>query len=131
MARTFEYVLHFVECDTVTVSPNQIIIIIVRDMLHTGACAIAALLTCLHLQIQHRFLQEHETNSSQRLETSDNIVQTGSKLIDFQPFSVVVGIKGGCSRHKQISTSHLKLFCHARLNSDGSANQGIDIASVS
>ena len=29
MARTFEYVLHFVGCDTVTVSPNQIIIIII------------------------------------------------------------------------------------------------------
>ena len=28
-ARTFEYVLHFVGCDTVTVSPNQIIIIII------------------------------------------------------------------------------------------------------
>ena len=26
-ARTFEFVLHFVGCDTVTVSPNQIIII--------------------------------------------------------------------------------------------------------
>ena len=29
MARTFEYVLHFVSCVTVTVSPNQIIIIII------------------------------------------------------------------------------------------------------
>ena len=29
MARTFEFVLHFVECVTVTVSPNQIIIIII------------------------------------------------------------------------------------------------------
>ena len=29
MARTFEYVLHFVRCVTVTVSPNQIIIIII------------------------------------------------------------------------------------------------------
>ena len=29
-ARTFEYVLHFVGCDTVTVSPNQIIIIIIK-----------------------------------------------------------------------------------------------------
>ena len=28
-ARTFEFVSHFVECDTVTVSPNQIIIIII------------------------------------------------------------------------------------------------------
>ena len=28
-ARTFEYVLHFVGCDTVTLSPNQIIIIII------------------------------------------------------------------------------------------------------
>ena len=28
-ARTFEYVLHFVGCDTVTVSSNQIIIIII------------------------------------------------------------------------------------------------------
>ena len=27
MARTFEFVLHFVRCVTVTVSPNQIIII--------------------------------------------------------------------------------------------------------
>ena len=27
MARTFEYVLHFVRCVTVTVSPNQIIIV--------------------------------------------------------------------------------------------------------
>ena len=31
MARTFEYVLHFVRCDTVTVSPNQIIIIIINN----------------------------------------------------------------------------------------------------
>ena len=31
MARTFEYVLHFVRCATVTVSPNQIIIIIIID----------------------------------------------------------------------------------------------------
>ena len=29
MARTFEFVLHFVRCVTVTVSPNQISIIIV------------------------------------------------------------------------------------------------------
>ena len=29
MARTFEFVLHFVGCVTVTVSPNQIIIIII------------------------------------------------------------------------------------------------------
>ena len=28
-ARTFEYALHFVGCDTVTVSPNQIIIIVI------------------------------------------------------------------------------------------------------
>ena len=28
MAHTFEFVLHFVRCDTVTVSPNLIIIII-------------------------------------------------------------------------------------------------------
>ena len=28
-AHTFEFVLHFVRCDTVTVSPNQIIIIII------------------------------------------------------------------------------------------------------
>ena len=32
MARTFEFVLHFVECVTVTVSPNQIIIIIIIIM---------------------------------------------------------------------------------------------------
>ena len=31
MARTFEFVLHFVGCVTVTVSPNQIIIIIIID----------------------------------------------------------------------------------------------------
>ena len=30
MARTFEYVLHCVKCVTVTVSPNQIIIIIIH-----------------------------------------------------------------------------------------------------
>ena len=30
MARTFEYVLHFVRCITVTVSPNLIMIIIIR-----------------------------------------------------------------------------------------------------
>ena len=29
MAHTFEFVLHFVRCVTVTVSPNQIIIIII------------------------------------------------------------------------------------------------------
>ena len=32
MARTFEYVLHFVRCVTVTVSPNQIIIIIISQL---------------------------------------------------------------------------------------------------
>ena len=31
MARTFEFVLHFVRCVTVTVSPNRIIIIIISS----------------------------------------------------------------------------------------------------
>ena len=33
MAHTFEYVLHFVRCVTVTVSPNQIIIIIIISII--------------------------------------------------------------------------------------------------
>ena len=33
-ARTFEFVSHFVECDTVTVSPNQIIIIIIISTIY-------------------------------------------------------------------------------------------------
>ena len=36
MARTFEFVLHFVGCVTVTVSPNRIIIIIVERLLRDG-----------------------------------------------------------------------------------------------
>ena len=32
---TFEFVLHFVRCDTVTVSPNQIIIIIIIIIMYT------------------------------------------------------------------------------------------------
>ena len=37
MARTFEVVLHFVRCVTVTVSPNQIIIIIII-IIERGNC---------------------------------------------------------------------------------------------
>ena len=36
MARTFEFVLHFVGCVTVTVSPNQIIIIIIINSTRSG-----------------------------------------------------------------------------------------------
>ena len=33
-SKFFEYVLHFVGCDTVTVSPNQIIIIIIINIIN-------------------------------------------------------------------------------------------------
>ena len=36
-ARTFEFVSHFVECDTVTVSPNQIIIVIIIIIIITSS----------------------------------------------------------------------------------------------
>ena len=49
MAHTFEFVLHFVRCDTETVSTNQIIFIIINMPMTLSCISVQAL---LHLHIK-------------------------------------------------------------------------------